>query len=59
MRMNTTSNYNSAYKWNNRKPNERAQPIVRANNLKTEPLSFTGASTYAHDFTTVVKAKPQ
>ena len=59
MRMNTASSYQGAYKWNNRKPPARQQPIIRSNNLKTEPQPFTGTSSYAHDFTVQVITKKQ
>ena len=58
MRMNTTSNYASTYKWNDRKPKPREKPIIQTNNLKTEPnQNFVGCSTYANDFKVVLKGK--
>lgn len=35
MRMNATSSYKEAFKWNDRKHKPREQPIIRSNNLKT------------------------
>lgn len=55
--MKTASNYKDTYSWNNRKPRNREEPIIRGNNLKVESQPFTGASSYSHDFNANLKSK--
>ena len=54
--MTVSSSYNDSFKWNNRKPAAREEPVKRKDNIKSSHQPFSGTSSYANDFqkTTVI-----